>query len=78
MVWVMNTVTEVELEMKPDQNLAYMDRRQYASHLNFSVPTLDRLLKKGLPHLKISARKVRINVLQADRWMHAKFNCQRR
>ena len=54
------------------------DKRAYASRWQSSVRTVDGWLAQGLPHLKIGSRRVRINVVEADQWMHSKFSAQRR
>jgi hypothetical protein len=54
------------------------DKRGYAAHWGFSVRKCDQLLAKGLPHLKISARQLRINIAEADAWMKEQFHTQRR
>jgi hypothetical protein len=53
------------------------DKRGYAAHWGFSVRKCDDLLAKGLPHLKLSPRQVRIDIPEADAWMHEQFHAQR-
>jgi hypothetical protein len=53
------------------------NKRGYAQHWQFSVRKCDQLLAKGLPHLKISARQIRINIPEADQWMREQFQTQR-
>ena len=62
------------------QNLAdtITNKRGYAARWGFSVRKCDQLLAKGLPHLKLSARQLRISIPEADAWMHEQFHTQRR
>ena len=54
------------------------DKKGYAARWLFSPRTIDNLLKGGLPHCKIGARRVRISIPEADDWMRQKFGTQRR
>lgn len=54
------------------------DPRGYAARWGFSKRKISDLLAQGLPHLKIGSRRVRINIPQADAWMHEQFGTQRR
>ncbi len=54
------------------------DKKGYAQRWIFSVRKVDGLLAEGLPHLKIGARRVRIVIEEADRWMLEKYGTQRR
>lgn len=54
------------------------NKRGYAAHWSFSVRKCDQLIAAGLPHLKLSARQIRINIREADDWMHSQFSTQRR
>jgi hypothetical protein len=54
-----------------------VDKRGFSAHWGFSVRKCDQLLAKGLPHLKLSARQLRINIPEADAWMHQQFATQR-
>jgi hypothetical protein len=53
------------------------DKRGYAERWQFSLRHVDNLIAKGLPHLKIGARRVRILTDEADSWMRATFGTQR-
>lgn len=53
------------------------NKRGYAQHWQFSVRKCDQLLAKGLPHLKLSARQIRISIPEADAWMREQFQTQR-
>jgi len=54
------------------------DKRGYARRWQFSPRHVDNLLKQGLPHLKIGARRVRIIIAEADAWMRERYGTQRR
>ena len=52
------------------------DKRGYAARWGISIRKCDQLLAKGLPHLKLSPRQLRININEADAWMHKQFHTQ--
>jgi hypothetical protein len=52
-------------------------KRGYADHIQASARKVDYLLASGLPHWKLSPRMVRIDVVEADRWMADRFGTQR-
>lgn len=54
------------------------DKRGYAQRWQFSVRTVDNLLRDGLPHIKYGKRRVRIVTVEADSWMRDRFGQQRR
>ena len=56
----------------------YTDKRGYGKHWQASERWVSGLLEKGLPHLKIGARRVRIHIPEADAWMQQQFRVQRR
>lgn len=66
-----------DLKLAETENLI-ADKRQYAARWKFSVRKIDDLLARGLPHLKIGARRVRILIPEADAWMRERFGMQRR
>lgn len=53
------------------------DKKGYAERWHGSVRWIDGLIARGLPHLKIGARRVRILIPEADAWMHAQFATQK-
>ena len=65
-------------EFKSRDPAPVTDKRGYAERWGFSLRTVDNLLAKGLPHLKIGARRVRIEIAAADQWMRQTFGVQRR
>lgn len=54
------------------------DKRGYGARWQSSVRTVDNWIARGLPHLKIGARRVRIDIEEADAWMRSQFSVQRR
>jgi hypothetical protein len=54
------------------------DKRGYAQRWQFSPRHVDNLIARGLPHLKIGKRRVRILIDEADSWMRQSFGTQRR
>jgi len=55
----------------------FVDKRGYAARWQASVRWVDNLLAHGLPHLAIGKRRVRIDILEADRWMKDQYGTQR-
>jgi hypothetical protein len=55
----------------------YIDKRQFARRWSGSLRWVDTILAQGLPHIKTSPRRVRIDVAESDEWMKAKFSTQR-
>jgi hypothetical protein len=53
------------------------DKRGYAQRWKFSSRHVDNLLARGLPHLKIGKRRVRILIEEADAWMRQTYGTQR-
>jgi hypothetical protein len=53
------------------------DKAGYAQRWRFSKRHIDNLLARGLPHLKIGKRRVRIEIPEADAWMRSQFLTQR-
>lgn len=53
------------------------DKRGYANRWQTSVRTCDNWLARGLPHFKLSPRRVRICVSEADQWMREQFGVRR-
>jgi excisionase family DNA binding protein len=47
----------------------YENKRQFAARLGISLRTVDNLLAKGLPHIKITRKLIRIPRIAADEWL---------
>jgi hypothetical protein len=78
-------MTKTQNDTTPDnatgsQQLAspYTDKRGYAGRWQGSTRWVDDLISRGLPHLKIGNRRVRICIAEADAWMQEQFRTQRR
>ena len=56
----------------------YTDKRGFAQRWQGSTRWVDDLLARGLPHLKIGKRRVRLCIPEADAWMQEQFRTQRR
>jgi len=54
------------------------DKKGFGARWLFSPRHVDNLILQGLPHCKIGARRVRIVIPEADKWMIEKFGTQRR
>jgi hypothetical protein len=52
------------------------DKRGYAQRWQFSPRHVDNLIARGLPHLKIGKRRVRILIDEADSWMRETYGTQ--
>ena len=47
----------------------YENKRQLAARLRVSVRTIDNLLARGLPHIKLSRRLIRFPRAAVDEWL---------
>jgi len=47
----------------------YEDKRQLAGRLGVSVRTIDNLLARGLPHLKLTRKLTRFPRVAVDAWL---------
>ena len=56
----------------------YCDKRGFAQRWQGSTRWVDDLIARGMPHLKIGNRRVRICIAEADAWMQEQFRTQRR
>ena len=56
----------------------YTDKKGFAKRWSLSTRTVDSFLSRGMCHLKIGKRRVRICIPEADAFMHEKFHTQRR
>jgi hypothetical protein len=65
-------------QLQPSGAGAIVGKADYARHIQVSKRTLDALLARGLPHLKLSNRLIRINVADADQWVSDQYRTQRR
>jgi len=42
--------------LSPQMNAEYLTKQEAAEYMRVSVPTLDRLMLQGLPHIKLARR----------------------
>jgi hypothetical protein len=76
--WDVKEILTSEAASNPSSVAAAItDKRGYAARWKFSARYIDSLLSRGLPHLKIGERRVRIVIEEADLWMREKFFTQR-
>jgi hypothetical protein len=55
-----------------------VDKSGYSEHIGVSTRTIDRLLAKGLPAIRLGPRTVRIQTFSADRWLVRTFGKQKK
>ena len=48
---------------------AHLTRRQLASHLGVSTRTIDNLMTRGLPYLKLTGKLVRFPRAEVENWL---------
>lgn len=60
------------------EKLTATSKRIFAERYGVSLRTCDGWLADGMPHLKLSARQVRIPIADADQWLRTHFLTQRR
>lgn len=74
-----NKLADSEAGAKPERiTYPITDKRGYGTRWGLCVRSVDNLLRQGLPHIKVGARRVRINVDEADAWMKQRYGTQRR
>ena len=54
------------------------NKTQFATRFSVSKRTVDSWLARGCPHLKLSARMVRVPVVEATQWVRDNYLTQRR
>jgi excisionase family DNA binding protein len=47
----------------------YENKKQFAERLGISLRTVDNLLAKGMPHVKLTRKLIRIPRAVADEWL---------
>ena len=47
----------------------YESKKQFAERLSVSLRTVDNLLARGMPHVKLTRKLVRIPRVAADEWI---------
>ena len=56
-----------------DEKLAALDKVTFGQRFDVSKRTVDSWLSCGCPHLKLSARMVRIPVIEGTQWVKERF-----
>ena len=56
----------------------FTTKKRFGDRWEVSDRMIDKLLAKGMPHLKIGSRRVRICIAEADQWMNEQFRTVRR
>jgi excisionase family DNA binding protein len=62
-----DTVEAGRVDLTPTRE--YEDKRQLAARLGVSVRTIDNLLLRGLPHLKLTRKLTRFPRAAVDAWL---------
>lgn len=57
-------------------SLKLATKDEYATRLQVSTRSVDRLMSLGLPHIKLGHRTVRINTYSADAWLTKRFGAR--
>jgi excisionase family DNA binding protein len=50
----------------------YLTKQEVAEYMKVSLATLERLMRQGLPHIKLS-RRVLFRKADVDRWLESKI-----
>ncbi len=61
----------------PTSQLKFGNKRDVAALLGCCVRTVDNLLSKGLPHIKIGHRQVRFDLAAVHMWLVRTYGRQR-
>ena len=54
----------------PRMHCPHIDKDALARHLGLSRRTIDNWLQRGMPHLKLGARRVRFDLRKIEAWLH--------
>jgi hypothetical protein len=74
----MKVETPQSPEVATGTQFAALDKVAFGERFDVSKRTVDAWLADGLPHLKLSARCVRIPIGEGADWVRKKFMTQRR
>ena len=61
----------------PTGNTKFGAKQDVASMLGICRRSVDNLMARGLPHLKIGKRTVRFNLTEVAAWMHERYGTTR-
>ena len=56
-------------EQPPAPVQTYMTCEEYGERIRVSAPTVRELVKRGLPHVRLTSRAIRVKVDDADKWL---------
>lgn len=62
-----NNPVETTVAVSPIRD--YENKKQFAERLGISLRTVDNLLAKGMPHVKLTRKLIRIPRGAADEWL---------
>lgn len=65
----MSTNQSSEADAGQPREPEYENKRQLAARLGVSVRTIDNLLKRGLPHLKLTRKLTRFPRVAVNEWL---------
>lgn len=65
----MTTNQNFEVAASQPQPPEYENKRQLAARLGVSVRTIDNLLARGLPHVKLTRKLTRFPRVAVDEWL---------
>ncbi len=66
----MKTSLENSHQFEPQpQASPYIDKKALATRLGLSRRTIDNWMQRGLPHLKLGARRVRFDLRDVEPWL---------
>jgi excisionase family DNA binding protein len=68
-----DTIAETGQSKEPD----YENKRQLAARLGVSVRTIDNLLARGLPHVKLTRKLTRFPRVAVNQWLAERQVCRR-
>jgi excisionase family DNA binding protein len=60
------------LSSPAQMDVAYLTKPKVAEYLKVSLATLERLMRQGLPHIKLD-RRVLFRKADVDRWLESKI-----
>ena len=68
----MNDKAKIEFSEGPIRVPEFETKKQLATRLGVSVRTVDNLLLRGLPHLKLTRKLTRFPRVAVDAWLAAR------
>ncbi|MGA2030466.1 MAG: hypothetical protein ABSG87_10390 [Verrucomicrobiota bacterium] len=56
----------------------FATKRETAAAIQLSIRTLDTYIARGLPHLRLGARRCRFDLQEVKSWLNENYKVQRR